>query len=314
MTTESTCSLYFYQATRLIAIKQGNQHRTIFRTVDMPLAQQQSDSHKPGLLAIDGKGTVLQVQQNGQGETHRYSAYGHDPRLPSLLTLLGFNGEASTSLQSDYALGNGHRSFSPARMRFNSPDSLSPFGRGGLNAYCYCMGDPVNNIDPSGRSLVFLPNGQIMRRSRNMATPAGHWMSPSTLTRTASLKTLNLSPPSNQTRRASFSGASPMSEQAATPSTPTKKIPLQRVSPYRPDTPQHLVEWVIRDARHEPLLPRSTAGGKPTATIKAMPSTQESSWQLRSDPPEPSSSDTSRDSTPRSSRSASPTQTPNQPY
>ncbi|ORC43846.1 hypothetical protein BZK31_28960, partial [Pseudomonas floridensis] len=34
---------------------------------------------------------------------------------------------------------------------FNSPDSLSPFGKGGLNAYAYCLGDPVNRKDPTGR-------------------------------------------------------------------------------------------------------------------------------------------------------------------
>ncbi|MEE4636302.1 RHS repeat-associated core domain-containing protein [Pseudomonas alliivorans] len=37
-------------------------------------------------------------------------------------------------------------------MRFNQPDNLSPFGRGGLNAYAYCLGDPVNRGDPSGHS------------------------------------------------------------------------------------------------------------------------------------------------------------------
>ena len=36
-------------------------------------------------------------------------------------------------------------------MRFNSPDTLSPFGKGGINAYAYCAGDPVNRSDPSGR-------------------------------------------------------------------------------------------------------------------------------------------------------------------
>ena len=37
-------------------------------------------------------------------------------------------------------------------MRFHSRDSLSPFGKGGLNGYAYCAGDPVNRIDPSGHA------------------------------------------------------------------------------------------------------------------------------------------------------------------
>jgi len=37
-------------------------------------------------------------------------------------------------------------------MRFLSPDTLSPFDEGGLNAYCYCLGDPVNHHDPSAKS------------------------------------------------------------------------------------------------------------------------------------------------------------------
>lgn len=49
-----------------------------------------------------------------------------------------------------YLLGNGYRTYNPALMRFNSPDSLSPFEAGGLNPYSYCSGDPINNIDPSG--------------------------------------------------------------------------------------------------------------------------------------------------------------------
>ncbi|WP_409262888.1 RHS repeat-associated core domain-containing protein [Pseudomonas putida] len=49
-----------------------------------------------------------------------------------------------------YHLGNGRRTYNPVLMRFHSADSLSPFSEGGLNAYAYCGGDPINRVDPSG--------------------------------------------------------------------------------------------------------------------------------------------------------------------
>ena len=67
--------------------------------------------------------------------------------------VLGFNGEQLDPVTEHYHLGNGYRAFIPSLMRFNSPDSLSPFDQGGLNAYAYCQGDPVNYQDPSGHSL-----------------------------------------------------------------------------------------------------------------------------------------------------------------
>lgn len=49
-----------------------------------------------------------------------------------------------------YMLGAGYRGYLPALRRFNAPDNWSPFGRGGINAYAFCGGDPVNRRDPSG--------------------------------------------------------------------------------------------------------------------------------------------------------------------
>lgn len=78
-----------------------------------------------------------------------YTAYGFLPGM-ARNGQLAFNGQLLVRGVQGYLLGNGHRLYSPALMRFNSPDSLSPFGRGGINAFAYCGGDPVNFSDPAG--------------------------------------------------------------------------------------------------------------------------------------------------------------------
>lgn len=64
--------------------------------------------------------------------------------------LLGYNGQIRLEMTALYPLGNGYRNYSPVLRRFQSTDSWSPFGRGGLNSYVYCGCDPVNHQDPSG--------------------------------------------------------------------------------------------------------------------------------------------------------------------
>lgn len=81
-----------------------------------------------------------------------YSPYGIADTHPA--ATLAFCGQRRDPLSGSYPLGNGYRHYSPASMRFLSPDSLSPFGRGGINAYVYCGGDPVNRTDESGRFWV----------------------------------------------------------------------------------------------------------------------------------------------------------------
>lgn len=62
----------------------------------------------------------------------------------------GFNGQWPDTLTGHYLLGNGYRAYNPVLMRFNCPDSESPFGEGGFNTYAYCAGDPANRTDPTG--------------------------------------------------------------------------------------------------------------------------------------------------------------------
>ncbi|MDH1629004.1 RHS repeat-associated core domain-containing protein [Pseudomonas mosselii] len=80
-----------------------------------------------------------------------YSPYGYRATSADF-TQIGFTGQRCESPQGFYVLGMGYRIYSPVLMRFISADVLSPFGRGGVNAYAYCEGDPVNWQDSSGKS------------------------------------------------------------------------------------------------------------------------------------------------------------------
>lgn len=61
-----------------------------------------------------------------------------------------YTGAYQDPVTGGYPLGHGYRHYLPALMRFNAPDDWSPFGAGGINAYAYCAGDPINRVDPSG--------------------------------------------------------------------------------------------------------------------------------------------------------------------
>lgn len=85
-----------------------------------------------------------------------YSVYGSPASQRPPSGGLGFCGQFTEPRTGWYHLGNGHRVYNPVLMRFHSPDRLSPFGKGGLNAYAYCQGDPVGRVDPSGQSWLSL--------------------------------------------------------------------------------------------------------------------------------------------------------------
>jgi len=84
-------------------------------------------SRKTILLATDQQHSVLNALDAGRPQLIAYTPYGHRSRENGLLSLLGFNGELPDSLTGHYHLGKGHRQFNPVLMRFNSPDSWSPF-------------------------------------------------------------------------------------------------------------------------------------------------------------------------------------------
>jgi len=161
----------FYCKSRLATEIQGATGHSIVQHDDWLLAQQQRQDGRldTTLLATDLQRSVLQtLKSDRQPHPIAYSPYGHRPGESGLSSLLGFNGERSDPVTGHYLLGNGYRAFNSVLMRFNSPDSLSPFGKGGLNSYAYCLGDPVNASDPSGHSLFVAT--KLLIRGRRAAT------------------------------------------------------------------------------------------------------------------------------------------------
>ncbi|SDW21539.1 RHS repeat-associated core domain-containing protein [Pseudomonas sp. NFACC08-1] len=149
----------FYCRHRLATEIQGALRYSLVQQADLLLAQQ-SQPGETRLLATDQQRSILHTLDSaGERNPVAYSAYGHRPAQNGLLSLLGFNGERPDPITGHYLLGNGYRAFNPVLMRFNSPDSWSPFRPGILNSYAYCLGDPINRRDNNGH----LPVKWIMR-------------------------------------------------------------------------------------------------------------------------------------------------------
>jgi len=143
----------FYRKNRLATEIQGPVRYSMFEHESQLMAQQQQREAgrvDSALLATDLQRSVLYAVAVDEHKRPVYAPYGHRSPESGLSSLLGFNGERRDPVTGHYLLGNGYRAFNPVLMRFNSPDSLSPFGRGGVNAYAYCAGDPVNRVDPTG--------------------------------------------------------------------------------------------------------------------------------------------------------------------
>lgn len=146
---------YFYVGKRLALELNGAQTRSILYGMERVLSELDRNelSTSTLLLAANRENSVLKANI-----ARSYSAYGFDD-LTSRESLIGFNGEARDGVVGCDLLGNGRRAYSPVLMRFLSPDIMSPFEEGGLNAYMYCEGDPINYSDPSAMGKT--PNAGI---------------------------------------------------------------------------------------------------------------------------------------------------------
>ncbi|MEJ5082651.1 RHS repeat-associated core domain-containing protein [Ochrobactrum sp. MYb379] len=105
------------------------------------------------LSGSEANGSVLSVDNANADTKHydiAYSPYGEIPSDQKTPSTIGYTGQRKSNLLDGYHLGNGYRLYQPSLRRFTSPDSMSPFGLGGINPYAYCAGDPINSTDPTG--------------------------------------------------------------------------------------------------------------------------------------------------------------------
>lgn len=141
---------YYHHSTVSSEIR-GADSCSVVRNDGWLLGQQQLGADAGSrIFGTDQQQSVLAQLDGARWQDTAYSPYGHHAAEGGLFSLAGFNGEQLDTVTGLYLLGNGYRAYSPTLMRFTSPDSMSPFGAGGVNAYAYCLGDPVNRIDPTG--------------------------------------------------------------------------------------------------------------------------------------------------------------------
>jgi RHS repeat-associated protein len=137
-----------YQGRNLMCVLSRSKSRLLWGA-DIPLTLCED---KVSMLASDQAGTVIFNMADDPPE-QRYTAYGYREGVGGMCR---FTGQRLDEASGGYHLGQGHRMYSPRLMRFVSADMLSPFSDGGINAYAYCAGDPINRKDPDGTASKWI--------------------------------------------------------------------------------------------------------------------------------------------------------------
>ena len=171
-TAPKQAPLYFeYGVGGLSALQQGGKTTTVLYGAGR-IGEITPDGQQH-YTVTDQSGSVLNealVASNGNvtvSPDHTYTPYGIEgsettrhPKAVSPLTqqnLWGFDGQLKDPASGYQFLGQGyHRAYNPVVRRFMSMDSISPFGKGGVNGYIFARNNPIMYGDPSGHMPQWL--------------------------------------------------------------------------------------------------------------------------------------------------------------
>ncbi|WP_264313248.1 RHS repeat-associated core domain-containing protein [Pseudomonas putida] len=154
----------FYQSGKPTTLVQSSRTTRIFNQDRQALAiQHRSHSSIIIIIASDKMQSSIMEAPGHVLHSLSYTPFGFYQAIGELP--VGFNGEHCDAVTGMYGLGAGYRWFSTTLMRFSSPDNLSPFAKGGINAYTYVRNDPVNLLDLDGHApSAPILHGTKMRR------------------------------------------------------------------------------------------------------------------------------------------------------
>ncbi|KAF7873980.1 hypothetical protein EAF04_002652 [Stromatinia cepivora] len=148
----------FYRDSLIVAVCKGDRKTSFLSNESEYWGETISENNQTttNLWASDGQQSITTILNTGVPDQIQHQEY--TPYCFSDLsagTSIGFNGQWRDPVTGWYHLGNGYRVYNPVLMQFHTPDPSSPFTSGEINPYSYCLGDPINRVDPSGHFSLF---------------------------------------------------------------------------------------------------------------------------------------------------------------